>query len=216
MNLPNESAEYRQARDQLLRAEQELSLRIEEVARLRRQLPPGGLVTGDYTFTGADGPVPLASLFNRHSTLLLYSFMYGPEMEHACPMCSSFLDGVNAMERHLARRLEVAVVASSPYDRLAEFGRRRGWQLRLLSASGSRYQQDYYGVGEFHGNPSQLPMLNVFQRKNGEIRHFWATEMQQSPAPGQDPRHLDIAWPLWNLLDMTPEGRGDDFYPSLW
>jgi predicted dithiol-disulfide oxidoreductase (DUF899 family) len=61
-----------------------------------------------------------------------------------------------------------------------------------------------------------MPMLNVFVKRDGIVRHFWGSELMNAPAdPGQNERHVDSIWPLWNLLDVTPEGRGKDWQPSL-
>lgn len=216
MQFPNESPEYRQARQQLLQAEIQLREQAERVAELRRGLPAGGGLKEDYVFTGPSGAVPFSALFTRHNTLMLYNFMFSAEMANACPMCSSFLDGVNANAAHLKDRIDLAVVAKSPWPRLEEFARRRGWhQLPMFSSADNTFNVDYHGQGLWQGQPSQNPMLHVFVKDEGKIRHFWSSEMHGSPRPGGDPRHLDMAWPLWSLLDCTPSGRGTT-YPSLW
>src|SRR6476620_12548360 len=89
LTFPNESSEYRQARDELLAEEIELRRHIERVAEQRRALPPGGEVTKEYHFDSADGPVTFADLFGDKDTLVVYSFMYGPDREQGCPMCTS-------------------------------------------------------------------------------------------------------------------------------
>jgi predicted dithiol-disulfide oxidoreductase (DUF899 family) len=61
-----------------------------------------------------------------------------------------------------------------------------------------------------------MPMMNVFVRRKGAIRHFWGCELLYAKAErGQDGRHADLLWPLWNALDLTPEGRGKDWRPKL-
>ena len=63
---------------------------------------------------------------------------------------------------------------------------------------------------------SQYPMATVFARRDGRIHHFWSSELFLVPsAPGQHPRHVDFMWPLWAVLDRTPEGRGTDWAPEL-
>jgi predicted dithiol-disulfide oxidoreductase (DUF899 family) len=215
VRFPNESAEYRAARDALTQAETELTRRIEEVAALRRRLPPGGVVPEDYVFTegpadlATDAPtrqVRLSELFGGHDALLLYSFMYGPEMSRPCRMCTSLLDGLDGAAPDVQERAGFAVVAKSPVGRLREYARERGWvNLRLVSSSGGSYNRDYHGEDE---GGDQVSRMNVFTRDDGIIRHFWATE-QTDVLPGQDERHADMIWPLWNLLDQTPAGRGD-------
>ena len=214
MKFPNESRFYRAARGKLLRAETELRRKVEQVAALRRKLPAGGAVPEDYVFESESGNVNLSGLFERGDTLVAYSFMYSPKMARPCPMCSSMLDGLNGNARHIAERTNLVVIAKSPLPRILEFARARGWsRLRVLSSANNTYNRDYHGEAS---DGSQWPIMNVFVRRKGAIRHFWASEMLASKTePGQDGRHVDTTWPLWNLLDLTPEGRGKDWRPSL-
>jgi predicted dithiol-disulfide oxidoreductase (DUF899 family) len=214
VRFPNESPDYRGARDELLRAEIELSRQTERVAALRRRLPPGGELPTDYPFDDEGGEVRLSELFGERRALVLYSFMYGPDMEQPCPMCTSFLDALDAQAHHLTQIVALAVTARSPIHRIRAFARTRPWnRLRLLSCARSAYQRDYHGESE---TGAQMPMLNVFTREDRRVRHFWGSEMLYAPEePGQDSRHIDILWPLWNVLDLTPAGRGTDWYPSL-
>jgi predicted dithiol-disulfide oxidoreductase (DUF899 family) len=216
VRFPGESARYRTARDKLLLAERGLRKQVEQVARLRRELPLGGAIAQDYVFEeGAAQPVRLSELFREGcDTLALYSFMFGPAMKQPCPMCTSFLDSLNGTAPHATQRINLAVVAKSPIGRIREFAGGRGWNnLRLLSSAGNTYNHDYHGETEDGG---QLPLLNVFLSRKGKIHHFYATELLFSPpARGQNERHIDMMWPLWNLLDMTPAGRGTDWFPRL-
>lgn len=216
--FPAEIAAYRAARDQLLAAELDLRRRTEAVAAMRRALPPGGLLATDYVFDqampGAPGQVRLSELFAPgQDTLVLYSLMYGPAMKQACPSCTSILDALDGAVPHAQQRMGFAVVARSPIERLTAYARQRGWtRMRLLSSARNTYNADYHGED---AEGRQTPMLNVFTRRGGELRHFYGTELMFTPCdPGQDPRHVDPVWPLWNLLDYTPEGRGD-WHPSL-
>jgi predicted dithiol-disulfide oxidoreductase (DUF899 family) len=211
--FPNESRRYRGARDKLLGAELALRRQIEKVARMRRKLPAGGEVPQDYVFDSESGLVKLSELFGRRDSLLAYSFMYGPKMKQACPMCTSFLDGLNGNAQHIAQRASLVVIAKSPLGRIVHYARARGWSnLRLISSAQNSYNLDYRGENE---QGSQLPVMNVFVRKHGMVRHFYASELLFARADkGQDPRHNDLMWPLWNALDLTPEGRGADWYPK--
>ena len=211
--FPNESAKYRSARKKLLDAELALRRQVEKVAAQRRKLPPGGEVPEDYVFDSEAGPVKMSQLFRRGKTLLAYSFMYGPKMKAACPMCTSFLDALDGNAQHLAQRTNLVVIAKSPLERNTEHAHSRGWRnLRLLSSAGNSYNRDYHGESEDGG---QIPIMNVFV-KNAKVRHRYATEMVFGKADkGQNQRHIDMMWPLWNLLDLTPEGRGADWYPKL-
>jgi predicted dithiol-disulfide oxidoreductase (DUF899 family) len=214
--FPNETPTYRAARDELLRAEAELRRRTEDIAAMRRRLPLGGAVPEDYAFDAGDGrTVRLSELFTLpDASLVLYNFMYGPKMAAACPMCTSFLDGLDANAPHLTQRVNLAVVAKSPIERIRAHARVRGWRnLRLLSSAGNAFNRDYLGE---NADESQNPLLHVFVRRAQTVHHFYTTELYfVPPEPGQNPRHIDPMWPLWNVLDMTREGRGRDWFPKL-
>ena len=211
--FPGETAEYRSARDALLQEEVELRRQVERVAEQRRALPVGGAVD-DYVFHGVDGEVRLADLFapGQH-TLVLYNFMYGPEMENACPMCTSFLDGLNGNVRHITQQVSLAVVAKSPLPRILEYAERRGWdEFTLVSSADNTFNRDYHGEDE---NGDQESIIHVFTKDaDGDVRHRYSSEIVFVPGdPGQDTRHIDPGWPLWNVLDLTPTGRGSAWYP---
>ncbi|WP_170404677.1 DUF899 family protein [Ruegeria arenilitoris] len=212
VSLPNESPQYRTARNTLLQAETELRAAIENVANLRRSLPKGGEIPQDYVFHSERGePAALSSLFGNHDTLAIYSLMYGPDAQAPCPMCSAFLDGLNGQVAHITQKIAFAVAAQNTPDKLSHLKAKMGWNdLPLYSALGTDYQRDYLAESE-DGN--QLPILNVFQRDQDGITHFWSSELFFEPSEWH-PRHVDAAWPLWNVLDFTPQGRGD-FVPPL-
>lgn len=214
VRIPNESAEYRAARTALLAEEIELRRHLERVAAQRRALPPGGEVRGDYRFVGEQGPVDFAGLFGDKQTLAVYSFMFGPRRERPCPMCSNLLGPLAANARDLRQRIALAVVARSPIERLVAFKQERGWQaLPMYSDMNDEYSRAYFGLLP---DGTEVPAFNVFTRKDGVIRHFWSGEMTGDSAdPGQDPRGAPDLAPVWNVLDMTPEGRGTDWYPKL-
>jgi predicted dithiol-disulfide oxidoreductase (DUF899 family) len=212
LRIKNESADYRAARTALLAEEIELRRHIERVAEMRRALPPGGPVTGDYRFETEDGPSDLAGLFGDKETLVVYNYMFGPERERPCPMCTNLLDAWDGNADDVAQSVSLVVVARSPLERLAAVKRERGWKnLRMASALTDVFTRDYGGSpdgGLDVGGPA------VFTRRDGVIRHFWSQEMNVSD-PGQDPRGAPDPAPLWTVLDMTPEGRPADWYPSL-
>jgi len=214
MRFPNESAEYRKARTALLAEEIELRRHIERVAQQRRDLPPGGEARGDYRFEGAHGTTDLAGLFGDQQTLVVYSYMFGPQRERPCPMCTSLLSAWAGEARDIGQRAALAVVARAPIGRLLAFAQERGWRdLPLYSDLNENYSRDYHGVLE---NGDDIPALNVFTRRDGRVRHFWSGEMTGATAdPGQDPRGAPDLMPLWTVLDSTPEGRGGDWYPKL-
>jgi predicted dithiol-disulfide oxidoreductase (DUF899 family) len=214
-NFPGETSEYRETRNKLLDAEINLRKQLEAVAALRRQLPPGGVIPQDYAFEDDAGTVRLSQLFKPgHQSLIVYNFMFGPAMANPCTSCTSILDGLNGTAPHVVDRVSFAVVAKSPMPRIRHLARERGWHnLRLLSSASNSYNLDYHGE---RGDGSQWPMLNVFTKRDGAIRHFYGTELLfTSSEPGQDGRHVDLIWPLWNLFDLVPEGRGTTWYPKL-
>lgn len=216
VSYPNESSEYRTARDQLLGAEIELRVHIEKVAEKRRQLPPGGMIKEDYVFEklvdGAKKETGLSDLFGTKDTLFLYSLMYAKDMAAACPMCTAMLDGLDGQITHLDQRISIAVIAKHDIDVIHQHARSRGWSnFRLLSSANNTYNTDY--LAEEDGE--QTTNANVFVRRADRIRHSWGAEMAFAPmVEGQNMRHVDTIWPLWNVLDMTPGGRGN-WYPSL-
>lgn len=224
IRFPGESVAYREARNELLDAERALRQNLETVAALRRKLPPGGPVPEDYIFEEGSQDLSdsqsvrktrMSELFDPgQDTLLVYSYMFAPNMKSACTSCTSILDGLNGTAPHVRQRVSFVVVAKSPLERIRTLARGRGWNnLRLLSSAGNTYNHDYQGE-DAAGN--QRPSLNVFVRRDGKIHHFYNTELLfVPPEPGQDGRHVDLIWPLWNLFDFTPEGRGADWRPKL-
>jgi predicted dithiol-disulfide oxidoreductase (DUF899 family) len=214
MTLPNESDEYRRARNALLAEEIELRRHIERVAEQRRALPPGGAVIGDYRFQGEDGPLDFAGLFGNKQTLVVYSFMFGPQRERPCPMCTSLLSAWDGEARDIEQKIALAVVARSPIERLVAFKKERGWHhLKLYSDLNGHFTRDYYGIDKDGGDE---PAFTVFTRRDGSIRHFWSGEMGFSTAdPGQDPRGAPDLMPIWTVFDSTPEGRDPHWYPKL-
>jgi len=212
VRVPNESAEYRAARTALLKEEYELRRHLERVAAMRRDLPPGGEVKGDYRFMGENGPSDFAGLFGDKDTLILYSYMFGPQRQRPCPMCTNLLGPLDANARDLEQKIALGVVARSPVERLVAFKQERGWQaLKVYQDLNENYFRDYFGLTP---DGSEVPAINVFTRRDGTIRHFWTGEMTEGD-PGQDPRGAPDLAPLWNFLDMTPRGRETDWYPSL-
>lgn len=212
LHFPNESAEYRRARNALLAEEIELRRHIERVAEQRRKLPPGGEVAKDYRFEGENGPAGFADLFGGKDTLVVYSYMYGPARKRPCPMCTSLMSAWDGEARDVEQRAALAMVARSPIERLAAFKKERGWKnLKLYSDTSGDYTRDYVSAED-----ADVPGLSVFTRKDGTIRHFWSGEMGGETAdPGQDPRGAPDLMPLWTILDMTPEGRDPHWYPKL-
>jgi predicted dithiol-disulfide oxidoreductase (DUF899 family) len=238
ITFPNESAEYRQARDRLLDEEVAQRRAMEDVAVARRALPAGGAVPEDYVFQTArpDGTttdIRLSELFAPGlDSLAIYNFMFPrdpgddrpgaahgqtallPLVESPCPSCAAMIDQFDGAAEHVSQRMNFAMVAKAPLPRILAFGQERGWRhVRLLSSQHNDFKRDYHGeTAEGH----QRPMLNVFHRDGDTIRHFWSSELLYAPMePGQDTRHVGTLEPLFNLFDLTREGRPSDWDEQL-
>ena len=209
LQYPNESSDYREARDLLLRAEQELVDKVKEVAARRRTLPLGGRLKEDYVFQWANvgkigQSVRFSELFGDNDTLLLYSFMFGPNWDKPYPSCTSLMDGFDRAWYSVTRTAAFAAIAKAQPEKISDWAKQRGWsQIALLSGYGSTFQADYKCQRD--SDDMQLPVMHVFTRKDGDIFHFWASELPSN--------HVDTVWPYWNLLDFTPEGRPDFLTP---
>ena len=211
-HFPNESAEYRAARNALLVEEIELRRQLERVAAQRRALPAGGEIPQDFELGGESGAVRVSSLFGDKQTLMIYSMMYGPQRKAPCPNCTSTLSSWNGTAVNLRERVAIAVTARSPIERLLEYKKQRGFaNLPFFSDMTGEYTRAYVNADD-----ADIPGFSVFTRRDGKIRHFYSGEMSGEMAdPGQDPRGGPDLDPLWLMLDLTPEGRGTDWYPKL-
>lgn len=220
IHFPNESADYRDARNDLLRAEIKLRRHIELISAQRRALPNGGALKENYLLEEATvgteiRQVQFSQLFTKgKNSLVVYSFMYGPDMEEPCPSCTSILDCLNGSALHVRERINFVVIAKSPAARIQQWAQSRGWNnLRLLSSAQCAYNKDYHAET---GNGDQLPATNVFKKSENEIYHSYNTELLYiASEANQEPRHVDMLWPVWNVFDLTPEGRGQDWHPQL-
>jgi predicted dithiol-disulfide oxidoreductase (DUF899 family) len=209
---PNESAAYRAARNELLDEEIELRRHLERVASQRRALPPGGEIPQDFQLNSETGIIRFSSLFGDKHTLVIYSMMYGPERKAPCPMCTSFLTAWNGIAVNLRQRVAIVVTARSPIERLIDYKNQRGFtNLPFISDGSGEYTRTYVNPED-----ADVPGFSVFSRRDGIIRHFYSAEMSGAMAdPGQDPRGAPDLDSLWLMLDLTPEGRGTDWYPKL-
>jgi predicted dithiol-disulfide oxidoreductase (DUF899 family) len=211
-----ESAEYSAARTDLLADEIDLQRRIDALAAKRAALPPGPVVEQDYRFRGMNGEVAtLAGLFGAHDTLVTYFWMYGPQRERPCPMFTNLLGPLDANAPDIEQRAALVIIGRSPVERQLAFAHERGWQhLKFVQCDGDAYPLDFGGW--FPDEGWEFPIMAVFRKDGDQIRLFWKGEMTREMADeGKDPRGgVDFA-PLWNVLDLTPEGRGADWYPKL-
>jgi len=210
--FPNESPEYRAARNALLIEEIELRRHIERVASQRRALPAGGAIPQDFELVSENGLVRLSALFDDKDTLLIYSMMYGSQRKAPCPMCTSFLSSWNGTAVNLRERVAIAVTARSPIERLIAYKQQRGLtNLPFVSDMSGNYTRAYVSSED-----ADVPGFSVFTKRDAVIRHFYTGEMSAAMAdPGQDPRGAPDLDPLWLMLDLTAGGRGTDWYPKL-
>ncbi len=215
-NFPNESEEYRVARDKLLQKEIELREQIESLNELRRVLPMGGEIKENYEFrrVNDDTAVKFSQLFAPgKDTLVLYSFMFAPDAAHPCTSCNAIGDSFDGNIPHLEDRVNFYIVTKAPVTKMKAWAETRGWRnLQMLSSTYNYYNRDYLAEND---EGFQMPMLNVFVKRPEGIFHTYGTELLYTRFEKGDPRHVDMLWPLWNVFDLTPEGRGGLWYPKL-
>lgn len=202
---PGASSDYRDAREKLLAAEKNLMQQIEQVAQLRRDLPEGPEVP-DYEFIGLDGPVRLSQLFEagREPYLVMYHLMYWADDDEFCPMCSGWIDGLNAVAPHITQRVNFVVASLAPADRLQQWAQQRGWTRVPVLADVGTQLADAIAARDADGDPSST--IAVFSKTGSTLRHTYTMH------PDDDDRTirgLDLLQPVWHIFDLTPTGRGD-------
>lgn len=213
--FPGESDAYRAARQALLAEEIEFRRNMTRLAAQRQALPPGPVVEKDYRFKDENGDeVGLADLFGDKDALVTYFWMYGPERERPCPMCTNWLGAVNGNAADIKQRVALKILGRSPVARQKAFAAERGWRdLDFVQTVEDAYPKD---LGLLPAEGGEYPALAVFKRDGDKVRLFWASEMTGEMAdPGQDPRDAPDIASLWSILDLTPEGRDPHWYPKL-
>jgi predicted dithiol-disulfide oxidoreductase (DUF899 family) len=220
-NLTNESAAYLASREELRLAEIESVRQLERVAELRRRLPEGAIVE-DYEFMegpadldAGDEPanaVRLSGLFTGPGrALVVYQLMFGKKQTTPCPMCTMWIDGYNGVAHHLAQNVDFAIAAAADLPALRAHARSRGWKnLRLLSCADSTFK---YDMASEDAEGNQDSTISVFTRdSSGTLRHFYTGHPWLAENINQ--RGVDRLTPVYNMLDLTPQGRGD-WFPDL-
>lgn len=213
--FPGASAEYEAARVALLAEEIEFRRHMTRLVEQRRALPPGPVIRKEYRFRDEEGAeVGLRDLFGDKDTLVTYFWMYGPQRARPCPMCTNWLGAVNGNAADIRQRVALRILGRSSVERQKAFAQERGWRdLNFVQTAGDDYARD---LGLLAEDGSEYPALIVFRRDGDEVRLFWASEMTAEMAdPGQDPRDAPDIASLWSVLDLTPGGRGTDWYPRL-
>ena len=210
-----ESNDYRKARQALLAEEIEFRRHMTRLAEQRRALPPGPVIAKNYRFKDANGSeLGLIDLFGSQGSLVTYFWMFGPQRERPCPMCTNWLGAVNGNAADIKQRVALKILGRSPVERQLAFAAERGWRhLDFVQTVGDNYAND---LGLINADGSENPALVVFKRDGDKVRLFWASEMTKEMSdPGQDPRDAPDIAALWSILDLTPGGRGTDWYPKL-
>jgi len=213
--FPGASPDYERARKALLAEEIEFRRHMTRLAEQRRALPPGPVIRKNYRFKDEQGfEVGLRDLFGDKDTLVTYFWMYGPQRERPCPMCTNWLGAVNGNAADIKQRVALKILGRSGVERQYAFAQQRGWRdLNFVQTIGDDYAND---LGLLAAGGSESPALVVFKRDGDDVRLFWASEMTRDMAdPGQDPRDAPDIASLWSVLDLTPGGRGTDWYPKL-
>ncbi len=184
------------------------------MAALRRKLPLDTEVQ-DYVLEEGpaelekDGPVTkvrLSELFaDPAKPLVVYQYMYGGAQKKPCPMCTLWIDGFNGVAHHLRQRVNFAIIAEVGIGDLRRWGRQRGWHgLRLASSAGSKFKTD---LRFQDADGSQHPGVSVFVRSSdGSVKHFYSGSAIMREGVN---RGIDLLSPVWNIFDLTPQGRGD-------
>lgn len=220
-NLTNESPEYLAAREELRKAEIELMRQRERVAELRRALPAGAIIEdyelleGPTSLDDGDEPVRktrLSELFTKPDrALVIYQFMFGKKQQKPCPMCPAWIDGLNGVAHHLAQNIDLVIVAAADPEALRAHARNRGWdKLRLLSGGESTFKYDLGSEDREGGQDSTITVIT--RDADGTLRHFYSVHPRLDHEIQE--RGIDLYTPIWNVLDLTPQGRGA-FYASL-
>ena len=212
--FPGESDAYRDARTALLAEEIAFRRHMTRLVEQRQALPPGPLIAKNYRFKDEQGfEVGLSDLFGDKDVLVSYYWMYGPERERPCPMCTNWVGSVDGNAADIKQRVAYKILSRSPVERQFAFAQERGWRnTDFIQTIGDDYANDL-GLLQPDG---EYPALVVFRKDGDGIRLFWMSEMTGEMAdPGQDPRDAPDIASLWSILDLTPEGRPPTWYPKL-
>jgi predicted dithiol-disulfide oxidoreductase (DUF899 family) len=202
--FPGESAEYRNAREGSVAEEIELRRHMTRLTQQRRALPPGPVIEKNYRFKDANGSeMRLLDFFGKHGELVTYFWMFGPQRERPCPMCTNWLGAVNGNAADIKQRVALKIFGRSPVSRQIAFAQERGWRdLDFVQTIGDDYARD---IETLKSDGSEWAAITVFKREGDQVRLFWAAEMTSEMAdPDEDPRLAPDIATLWSILDLTP------------
>jgi predicted dithiol-disulfide oxidoreductase (DUF899 family) len=217
--------EWTAARNELLVLEKEHTRRGDELARIRRELP-WVRIERDYTFQTAEGPRTLAELFEGRGQLAIYSFMFGPDYEAGCPVCSSIADSFNGVLEHLkAQDVTMICISRAPLDKLLAYRKRMGWNFNWASSYENDFNFDFGRSVDketvatwFKDEPPQVPArlaaecgtdaisymsegpgLSVFTKAGGDLYLTYSATA----------RGLEPVMVYYGILDRVPHGRDE-------
>jgi predicted dithiol-disulfide oxidoreductase (DUF899 family) len=212
--------EWIEARKALLAEEKAFTRARDELSRRRRELP-WEAVEKEYAFEGSRGRETLADLFDGRSQLVVYHFMFEPDVEEGCPHCSFWADNFDRNVVHLNHRdVSFVAVSRAPYERLRAYRDRLGWEFHWLSAVGDRFNEDFgvafapeeqgepvYNYGTIAPGRSDREGVSVFSRdEDGRIFHTYSAYA----------RGIDMLNAAYHYLDIVPKGRDEDGRPQYW
>jgi predicted dithiol-disulfide oxidoreductase (DUF899 family) len=190
-------------------------------------------VEGDYRFETTDGTKSLADLFDGHSQLLIYHFMFGPPYQSGCTVCSSIADTLDPNAVHLAARdVKLMLVSRAPLEKLEAYRKRMGWSLDWAFTVGSDFNRE---LGFLHTNEElklflegQIPpaVEEMAKRSGTDVAGYVAEGPGLSAYALSDglvyrtyvttARGLEPAMAYYGLLDPTPMGRHEEGESEFW
>lgn len=219
---------WRAEREALLVHEKELTRRRDALAEERRRLPVVR-IDEPYAFEGPAGRTTLLGLFEGRRQLVVYHFMFDPgdpppgkgePWSEGCSGCSFFTDNLPELAHLHARDTTLALVSRAPLAKIRPFQLRMGWNVPWYSSFGSDFNLDFHvtldrargsvewnyrdasaqrTAGEIPYEDGELPGLSVFLRDGEAVYHSYSTYA----------RGLDALLGTYQLLDLTPFGRGE-------
>lgn len=213
--------EWMTARKALLAKEKEFTKACDRLSAERRELP-WVKVGKNYVFDGPDGKQTLAELFDSRSQLVIYHFMFGPDWGAGCLHCSHWADSFNPIIVHLNQRdVSMIAVSRAPYEKLAAYRKRMGWNFKWVSSYGGDFNFDYrvsftpeemaankaiYNFTEQEPHASEREGVSIFIKDDDSIFHTYSTYA----------RGIDLLSTDYNYLDLTLKGRDEGDRGPFW
>jgi len=216
--------EWLEARKMLLKKEKEFTILRDQLSQERRNLP-WIAVDKEYIFEGPKGKETLSELFDGRSQLIVYHFMFHPSWEAGCSSCSFWADNFNGIFVHLNQRdVTMIAVSRAPYNKLAAYEKRLGWNFKWVSSYNTNFNFDYnisfrpkeiaknegmynFTIQDPH-SPEREGVSVFYKDPEGHIFHAYSAYA----------RGIDMLNVAYHYLDLVPKGRdevGNEF-PQFW